>query len=183
MITAATFLVLIGLFCILAVLLSVRRRAAVRVIPSTMPPPIPRTLGAEALEELRIGSPPPIPLNELASTSADEPWRLLVNDEPVVALDEDTGNTVTIKPTQDDPDSIEGLLVRFHYVDASRYKSERVVLCWRCWGPYEVIYVQGFCTTAKALRTFRVDRMSDLEVILRRAPPCVMRREGEDIGV
>jgi len=43
----------------------------------------------------------------------DEPWRRLIKDVPVEAVDEDSGELIEIKPKQDDPNDIEGFLIRF----------------------------------------------------------------------
>lgn len=96
---------------------------------------------------------------------ADEPWRRLIKDSPVEAVDEDSGELVDIKPKQDDPNDIEGLLIGFRYTDAVGNKSKRIILCRRCWLVRADMYVQGFCTLREALRTFRVDQMTDVEEI------------------
>jgi hypothetical protein len=93
----------------------------------------------------------------------EEPWRKLIKDVPVEALDEDSGELVEIKPQQDDPNDIEGLLIKFSYTDVTGAKSNRVILCRRCWQGAGGLYVQGFCTLREALRTFRVDRMREVE--------------------
>lgn len=93
----------------------------------------------------------------------EEPWRRLIKDVPVEALDEDSGELVEIKPQQDNPSDIEGLLIKFSYTDVTGTKSNRVILCRRCWQGAGGLYVQGFCTLREALRTFRVDRMREVE--------------------
>jgi tellurite resistance protein len=95
----------------------------------------------------------------------DEAWRRLADAQHVEAMDEDTGELVDIKPKQDDPNDVEGLLVRFGYTDASGKWSRRVVLCRSCWVDEDVLYIRGFCTIREALRTFRVDRMAELEEV------------------
>src|SRR5436305_15121104 len=95
----------------------------------------------------------------------DEAWRRLADAQHVEAMDEDTGELVDIKPEQDDPTDIEGLLVRFGYTNAVGQWSRRAVLCRSCWVANDVLYVRGFCTIREALRTFRVDRMVDLEEV------------------
>ena len=94
---------------------------------------------------------------------AEEPWHRLINGRPIEAVDEDSGELVDIKPTQDDPNDVEGLLIGFRYTDAVGNRSKRVVLCRRCWLVHGDMYVQGFCTLRKALRTFRIDQMTDVE--------------------
>jgi hypothetical protein len=93
----------------------------------------------------------------------EEPWRRLIKGRPVEAVDEDSGELVDIKPTQDDPNDVEGLLIGFRYTDAVGNKSKRFVLCRRCWFVHGDMYVQGFCTLRKALRTFRIDQMTNVE--------------------
>jgi hypothetical protein len=95
----------------------------------------------------------------------DEPWRQIIKNRPVEAINEDSGEIISIKPAQNDPNHVEGLLVGFHYVDANNNRSTRDLLCWRCWIAHNVIYVQGYCTLRRELRTFRVDRMSDAEEV------------------
>jgi hypothetical protein len=91
-----------------------------------------------------------------------EPWRKLIGDHVVEALDEDSGELIDIKPTQDDPNHVEGLLISFGYVDAADKRSKRMVLCRRCWSANRATYLQGYCVMRKALRTFRLDRMTDV---------------------
>lgn len=91
-----------------------------------------------------------------------EPWRKLADKQRVECVDEDTGEVIDIRPQQDDPTDIEGLLIKFAYVDAGGNKSERVVLCHQCWVDDRFLYVRGMCSMREALRTFRVDRMTAL---------------------
>lgn len=95
----------------------------------------------------------------------DEAWRRLADSGSVEAMDEDTGELIDIKPEQDDPGDIEGLLVRFGYSNSIGQWSRRIVLCRNCWVAHDVLYVRGFCTIREALRTFRVDRMVELEEV------------------
>jgi hypothetical protein len=97
--------------------------------------------------------------------NAEEPWRRLIKGSVVEALDEDSGELVDIKPTQDDPNDVEGLLIDFRYTDAVGNKSRRIVLCRRCWIARHDMYIQGFCTLREALRTFRVDQMTNVEEV------------------
>jgi WYL domain len=91
----------------------------------------------------------------------DEQWRSLITDRPVHAQDEDSGEMVEIKPTQDNPNEVEGLLIGFCYVDAVGNSSKRDLLCWRCWQAHGVVYLRGYCTLRQELRTFRTDRMTE----------------------
>jgi hypothetical protein len=94
-----------------------------------------------------------------------EPWRRLVDRDKIVCLDENTGDTVDIRPSQDDPTDIEGVLIGFAYTDAGGRQSRRVILCWQCWTEGVFTYVRGYCPQYEALRTFRIDRMRDLEEV------------------
>ena len=100
----------------------------------------------------------------------DEPWRRLIKDRPVEAINEDDGELVEIKPEQDDPNDVEGLLIGFYYVDAVENPSKRDLLCWRCWTTHNDLYVRGYCTLREALRTFRVDRMIDAVEVRTKKP-------------
>jgi len=91
-----------------------------------------------------------------------EAWRKLADRQPVEAIDEDTGEIIDIRPSQDDPTDIEGLLLRFRYTNANGHFSRRVVLCHQCWVEGRQIYIRGKCTMREALRTFRIDRMTDV---------------------
>jgi hypothetical protein len=95
----------------------------------------------------------------------EEPWRRLVKGAPVEALDEDSGELIDIKPTQDDPNDVEGLLIDFRYTDAVGNKSKRIILCRRCWLVHGDMYIQGYCTLREALRTFRIDQMTNVEEV------------------
>lgn len=91
-----------------------------------------------------------------------EGWRKVADQERIEVIDEDTGELIGIRPAQDDPTDIEGLLLRFRYTDASGNHSRRVVLCHQCWREAGMTYVRGQCTVRNALRTFRIDRMTDV---------------------
>ncbi|MCA6099182.1 WYL domain-containing protein [Bradyrhizobium australafricanum] len=93
--------------------------------------------------------------------SEQEPWRKLLTDGVHDALDEDTGEMVTIHP-QTASDHVEGALVSFGYRDASDNPSRRMLLCSKCWEEYGALYVRGYCTLREAMRTFRPDRMTNL---------------------
>jgi hypothetical protein len=108
---------------------------------------------------LSIVAEKPVSWFHWGGAGEEEPWRKLIKNTSVEALDQDSGELVNIKPIQDDANDIEGLLVGFDYTDAAGNRTRRIVLCWRCWNANECIYVQGYCTTREALRTFRVDHM------------------------
>ena len=101
----------------------------------------------------------PFPALRLASTGEHEPWRKLIVDHPVHATDEDSGEVIDIKPTQDDPNHIEGLLIGFRYVDAQGNKSRRIVPRDRRWIAHGVLYVRGYCSFAARSSDF--SRRSD----------------------
>ena len=97
---------------------------------------------------------------------AEEPWHRLVKDHnPIQTVDEDSGEVIDIKPEQDGPNDVDGLLVKFDYCDDAGQATTRIVLCHRCWAANDFIYVQGFCTLRQALRTFRTERMSNLSEV------------------
>jgi hypothetical protein len=93
---------------------------------------------------------------------SDGDWRKLLTDGVHDAVDEDSGEMVTIHP-QTASDHVEGLLVSFGYRDASDNPSRRMLLCARCWQEHGALYVRGYCTLRQAFRTFRPDRMTDLK--------------------
>jgi predicted DNA-binding transcriptional regulator YafY len=43
--------------------------------------------------------------------------------------------------------------------------SRRSVLCWQCGRDGDRLYIRGYCAFREELRTFRIDRMSDLVAI------------------
>lgn len=96
---------------------------------------------------------------------AKEPWRKLVDAKSVEVFDEGTGEVFHIPPEQPHPGHIEGLLVRFLYCDATGRSRRRLVLCRRCWASGNLLYINGFCAMVEAMRTFRVDRMTELEEV------------------
>jgi hypothetical protein len=99
-------------------------------------------------------------------SDGNEPWQKLLKDhKPVEAIDEDSGEVIDIKPEQDSPNDVDGLLIGFSYLDNAGQATARVVLCYHCWHANELTYVQGFCMLRKALRTFRADRMSELREV------------------
>jgi hypothetical protein len=95
----------------------------------------------------------------------EEPWRHLATRNPIEVVDEDTGEIVELTPGRDDAGDIEGLLIHFSYVDAGGAVTRRSLLCWQCWRDGNRLYVRGYCPLREALRTFRVDRMSDLSEV------------------
>jgi predicted DNA-binding transcriptional regulator YafY len=80
----------------------------------------------------------------------------------IEAYDEYTDETVELKLGQDDPGSIQGLVIDFRYVSRDREVTRRSLLCWQCWRIADRIYVRGYCPFREELRTFRVDRMADV---------------------
>jgi predicted DNA-binding transcriptional regulator YafY len=91
-------------------------------------------------------------------------WRLALRG-PVRAYDDHLGEEIELRIGQRDPFNIEGLLIDFRYVARDREMSRRSVLCWRCGRDGSRLYVRGYCAVREELRTFRVDRMSDVIAI------------------
>ena len=91
-------------------------------------------------------------------------WRL-AGRGPIEAYDEYSDAEIELHIGQRDPNRIEGLLIDFRYVARDREVSRRSVLCWQCGRDGERLYVRGYCAFREELRTFRIDRMSDLIAI------------------
>ncbi|MBI3702800.1 MAG: WYL domain-containing protein [Rhizobiales bacterium] len=98
-------------------------------------------------------------------------WRL-ARRGPILAYDEYSDEEIELKLGQKDSSDIEGLLIDFHYISADGEMSRRSLLCWQCGRHANKIYVRGYCPFREELRTFRIDRMSDVVVFLgeREAP-------------
>jgi hypothetical protein len=99
-----------------------------------------------------------------AASEAGAVWRLATRD-PIFAYDEYSGVEIELDVGQRDPNKIEGLLIDFRYVSRDREISRRSVLCWQCGRDDNRLYVRGYCAFREELRTFRVDRMSDVVAI------------------
>jgi hypothetical protein len=117
-----------------------------------------QAIAATSVLSARTERPPAESQSDWVGAS-QEPWRKLLANGVQDALDEDTGEMVTIHP-QSSSDHVEGILVAFRYRDASDNPSRRMLLCWRCYEQYGALYVRGYCTLREALRTFRPDRMT-----------------------
>ena len=91
-------------------------------------------------------------------------WRLAVRG-PIEAYDEHSDREIELHIGQNDPNSIKGLLIDFRYITRDREVSRRSVLCWQCGWDGDRLYVRGYCAFREELRTFRIDRMSDLIAI------------------
>ena len=91
-------------------------------------------------------------------------WRLATRG-PIQAYDEYLDRDIELHVGQCDPNSIAGLLIDFRYVTRDREMSRRSVLCWQCGRDGERLYVRGYCAFREELRTFRIDRMSDVIAI------------------
>jgi WYL domain len=96
---------------------------------------------------------------------ATEPWRKLIDEKSVEAIDDDSGEILDVPTHQVDGSHVEGLLVRFLYTDATGRERRRLVACKDCWQSSGRVYVYGYCHLADAMRTFRTDRMSELEEV------------------
>src|ERR1041385_6972162 len=91
-------------------------------------------------------------------------WRLATR-APIPAYDEYYDEELELHIGQRDPNRIEGLVIDFRYVTRDREFSRRSVLCWQCGRDGDRLYVRGYCAFREELRTFRIDRMSDLIAI------------------
>ena len=88
-------------------------------------------------------------------------WRLAARG-PIKVFDEYSDRTIELKLGQSDPGSIEGLLIDFRYIASDGETTRRLLLCWQCGRDGIHIYVRGYCPFREELRTFRIDRMSDV---------------------
>jgi hypothetical protein len=88
-------------------------------------------------------------------------WRL-AGRGPIRVFDEYTDRMIEIEPGQSDPGSIKGLLIDFRYAASDGEVTRRLLLCWQCGREANRIYVRGYCPFREELRTFRIDRMSDV---------------------
>src|ERR1043165_7060624 len=91
-------------------------------------------------------------------------WRLATR-APIRAYDEYYDEEVELHVGQRDPDRIEGLVIDFRYIARDREMSRRSVLCCQCGWDGDRLYVRGYCAFREELRTFRIDRMSDVVAI------------------
>ncbi len=96
-----------------------------------------------------------------ARDSAGISWRLTTRG-PIRVFDEYSDRTIELKPGQNDPGAIEGLLIDFRYIASDGETTRRLLLCWQCGRDGNRIYVRGYCPFREELRTFRIDRMSDV---------------------
>jgi len=143
----------------------VRHRRGKEIARNDVPPSLDNDVAEirQAIAATSVGPPPAQWQSaDWAQGGPAEPWRKLLSDGVHDALDEDSGEMVTIHP-QTASDHVEGLLVSFGYRDASDNPSRRMLLCARCWEEHGALYVRGYCTLRNAFRTFRPDRMIDLK--------------------
>jgi len=84
---------------------------------------------------------------------------------PICAYDEYSDEEIELHIGQRHPNRIQGLLIDFRYITRDRETSRRSVLCWQCGRDGDRLYVRGYCAFREELRTFRIDRMSDLIAI------------------
>jgi hypothetical protein len=92
-------------------------------------------------------------------------WRL-AKRAPIITYDEYLDTEMELTVGQKDPSKIEGLIIDFRYMSRDRETSRRSLLCCYCGRDGEKIYVCGYCPFREELRTFRIDRMSDVIVFL-----------------
>jgi hypothetical protein len=90
------------------------------------------------------------------------PWERIIKDRPNEGAKQDSTELHDIDPKNDQPTSIDGVLISFEYADANGEVTERGLMCRRCWSSKGTLYVAGYCTLRKAYRTFCVDQMSDV---------------------
>ena len=90
------------------------------------------------------------------------PWLRLASRFPIRVFDEYSGDFITLAPGQRDPGDIEGLVIDFRYTAADGETTRRLLICWQCGRDSDRLYVRGYCPFREDLRTFRVDRMSDV---------------------
>jgi WYL domain len=101
----------------------------------------------------------------LRSNDAGPEWRL-ARRGPIIAYDDYLDTEVELKLGQKDPGNIAGLVIDFRYIRRDHEVSRRSLLCWHCGRDGEKIYVRGYCPFREELRTFRIDRMSDVIAFL-----------------
>ena len=92
-------------------------------------------------------------------------WRL-ARRGPIRAYDEYSDEEIELKLGQTDSSNIDGLLIDFRYIAADGEISRRSLLCWQCGRHADKIYIRGYCPFREELRTFRIDRMSDVIAFL-----------------
>ncbi len=96
-----------------------------------------------------------------AADSGGIKWRLAARG-PIRVFDEYSDRTIELTPGQSEPGSIEGLLIDFRYIASDGEMTRRLLLCWQCGRNGKRLYVRGYCPFREELRTFRIDRMSDV---------------------
>ena len=99
-----------------------------------------------------------------ALTAEASTWRLAMRG-PICAYDEYSDEEIQLHIGQSHPNRIQGLLIDFRYITRDRETSRRSVLCWQCGRDGDRLYVRGYCAFREELRTFRIDRMSDVIAI------------------
>jgi WYL domain len=99
------------------------------------------------------------------SNDGELEWRL-AKREPLVAYDDYSDEQIELTVGQKNLHNIEGLVIDFCYIAADGEISRRSVLCWQCGRVADKIYVRGYCPFREALRTFRIDRMSEVIAFL-----------------
>ena len=92
-------------------------------------------------------------------------WRL-ARRGPIIAYDDYSDAEVELTVGQKYPGNIQGLVIDFRYMSRDREASRRSLLCWHCGRDGDKIYVRGYCPFREELRTFRIDRMSDVIAFL-----------------
>jgi hypothetical protein len=99
-----------------------------------------------------------------------ETWSVLTATPYIEAIDRATGVLTRIATLRHDNADVAGLLVLFNYADTSRQQTRRGLACHKCWSEHQALYVRGYCTLGNEIRTFRVDRMSEIYEIRSNRP-------------
>ncbi len=81
---------------------------------------------------------------------------------PIIAYDDYSDTEIELTVGQKEPGNIEGLVIDFRYLSRDGEVTRRSLLCWQCGRDGDKIYVRGYCPFREELRTFRIDRMSDV---------------------
>jgi hypothetical protein len=120
--------------------------------------------GSKRSNPVRGGSRPGRARRGSAADRDNADWRL-ARREPILAYDEYSDEEIELRVGQRNPERIEGLLIDFRYASRDGEFSRRSVLCWQCGRDGDRLYVRGYCAFREELRTFRVDRMTDVIAI------------------
>jgi len=96
---------------------------------------------------------------------SDRVWRLAYRG-PFIAYDEFSGADIEIEIGQKESGRIAGLVIDFRYMASDGETTRRSLSCWQCGRANNRLYVHGYCPFREDLRTFRVDRMTDVIALI-----------------